>query len=62
MKALSRFVVRHRWWVVAGWIAAIVAIQALSSSLGGSRYKDDFKLPGTESQTVSDRLSKATTT
>ncbi|MBQ0825102.1 MMPL family transporter [Streptomyces tagetis] len=59
MKALSRFAIRHRWWVIAGWITAIVLIQVLSSSAGGARYKDDFKLPGTDSQAAADLLAKA---
>ena len=59
MKRLAQFVTRHRWWVVGGWIVAIVAIQALASAAGGANYKDDFKLPHTESQTVADLLQKA---
>jgi RND superfamily putative drug exporter len=59
MNALSGLVVRRPWWVVVGWIAAIALIQVVSSAVGGATYKDDFKLPGTESQTVSDLLSKA---
>jgi len=59
MNALSRFAVKHRWWVVAGWLAGIVLLQLLSSSLGGAKYKDDFRLPGTESQTVATLLTNA---
>ncbi|HEY0169226.1 MAG TPA: MMPL family transporter [Jatrophihabitans sp.] len=59
MQALARFAVRRRWFVVAGWILFIVATQALLAGLGGSDYRDDFKLPGTETQTVSRLLSEA---
>jgi RND superfamily putative drug exporter len=59
MQALARFAVRRRWLVVGGWILFIVAAQALLGSLGGSDYRDDFKLPHTETQTVSQLLSKA---
>uniref|UniRef100_A0AAU3HSB5 MMPL family transporter n=1 Tax=Streptomyces sp. NBC_01393 TaxID=2903851 RepID=A0AAU3HSB5_9ACTN len=59
MKALSRFATRHRWWVIIGWIAAIALIQVLSSSAGGARYKDDLKMPGTDSQAAADLLAKA---
>ncbi|MEW2521403.1 MMPL family transporter [Actinacidiphila alni] len=59
MKALSRFAIAHRWWVIVGWTAAIVLIQILASSAGGATYKDDFKLPGTESQAASDLLAGA---
>jgi putative drug exporter of the RND superfamily len=59
MRALGRFAVTHRWWVVGAWVVAIVAIQALASVAGGANYKNDFKLPHTEAQTVSDLLTKA---
>ncbi|MEO7262595.1 MAG: MMPL family transporter [Jatrophihabitantaceae bacterium] len=59
MQTLARFAIRRRWFVVAGWILFIVAAQALLAGLGGSDYRDDFKLPDTETQTVSHLLSKA---
>lgn len=59
MQTLARFAVRNRWYVVAGWIVFIVALQALLSGLGGADYKDDFKLPHTETDTVSQLLSNA---
>ncbi|MEO6501379.1 MAG: MMPL family transporter, partial [Jatrophihabitantaceae bacterium] len=59
METLARFSVRRRWFVVAGWILFIVAAQALLAGLGGSDYRDDFKLPNTETQTVSRLLSEA---
>jgi RND superfamily putative drug exporter len=59
MQTLARFAVRRRWWVVGGWIVFIIAAQALLSGLGGANYKDDFKLPHTETQTVSELLKKS---
>jgi len=59
MQALARFAVHRRWFVVAGWILFIVALQALLGGLGGSDYRDDFKLPHTETQTVAQLLSAA---
>jgi putative drug exporter of the RND superfamily len=59
MQTLARFAVQRRWWVVAGWIAFIVFAQALLAGLGGANYKDDFKLPHTETQTVAELLKKA---
>jgi RND superfamily putative drug exporter len=56
MQTLARFAVQRRWWVVAGWIAFIIGAQALLGGLGGANYKDDFKLPHTETQTVSELL------
>jgi RND superfamily putative drug exporter len=59
MQTIARFAVRRRWWVVAGWIAFIIGTQLLLSGLGGSNYKDDFKLPHTETDTVSKLLTRA---
>lgn len=59
MTALSKFAIRHRWWGIVGWIAGMVLVQALSSWLGGAKYKDDFRLPGTESQAVATLLSNS---
>ena len=59
MTRFSRLLVRHRWWTVGSWVALVLGIQILSMALGGASYKDDFKLPGTESQTVADLFSKA---
>jgi RND superfamily putative drug exporter len=57
MQTIARFAVRQRWWIVVGWIAAIIALQVILSAVGGSAYKDDFKLPHTETQTVSQLLA-----
>src|ERR1700712_2608299 len=59
MQTLARVAVRRRWFVGAGWVLFIVAVQALLGSLGGSDYRDDFKLPHTETQTVARLLSEA---
>jgi RND superfamily putative drug exporter len=57
MQTLARFAVSRRWLVVAAWIAFIVAVQVLLSGAGGSAYKDDFKLPHTETDTVAQLLT-----
>ena len=59
MRTVARIAVKHRWWVVGTWLVAIIAIQALASASGGAKYKDDFTLPHTESQTVSQLLKSA---
>jgi RND superfamily putative drug exporter len=59
MQTIARFAVQRRWWVVAGWIAFIIGTQVLLSALGGSNYRDDFKLPHTESQTVAQLLNRS---
>jgi RND superfamily putative drug exporter len=56
VRNLAQFAIRHRWWVIAGWLVFIVGSQAIAGSFGGANYKDEFKLPGTETQTVSTLL------
>ncbi|CAN5547004.1 MMPL family transporter [soil metagenome] len=59
MQRIAQFAINRRWWIVAGWIAFIIGAQVLLSALGGSNYKDDFKLPHTETENVSRLLSGA---
>jgi RND superfamily putative drug exporter len=59
MQTFARFAIRNRWWIVAGWLAVIVLSQVLSSSLGGANYRDEFKLPHTETDTVSTLLKNS---
>jgi putative drug exporter of the RND superfamily len=59
MQSLARFAIRHRWWVIAAWLAFIVLAQGISSSLGGANYRDEFKLPHTETDTVSTLLKSS---
>ena len=56
MQSIARFATRYRWFVLAGWILVIVALQAVAGAAGGSAYKDVFTLPHTETQTVLDLL------
>jgi RND superfamily putative drug exporter len=59
MQTLARAVMRYRWLVIAGWLAFIVLAQVISGALGGANYRDEFTLPHTETQTVSDLLKNA---
>ncbi|TAM92154.1 MAG: MMPL family transporter [Jatrophihabitans sp.] len=56
MRTIARFAVRHRWYVIAAWVALIIAAQALAAAAGGAAYKDVFTLPHTQTQTVLDLL------
>src|SRR3954447_25031586 len=53
---LARVCNRHRWRTFLAWLAALVAIQVVASSVG---VKDisSFRLPGTESQRAYDLLA-----
>lgn len=52
MRAFAWWSVRHRWWVIAGWIFLVVALAGLSQLAGGARYENAFTFPGSESQTA----------
>jgi putative drug exporter of the RND superfamily len=55
---LARLCVRHRLPVLAAWLAATVALVAVSHTLGETT-SEDLSLPGTDSQAASDTLAKA---
>jgi putative drug exporter of the RND superfamily len=59
VKSLATFAIRHRWWVIAGWVAFILLAQGISAALGGSNYKDTFSLPHTETASVAKVLKNA---
>jgi RND superfamily putative drug exporter len=48
MRALARWSFTHRRIVVAAWLAALVALSLIHSA-AGSKYKDSFRLHGTDS-------------
>src|ERR1700753_4206477 len=56
MDKLARFMIRNRWWVIVGWIVFLLLANGISRGLGGANYKDEFKLPHTETHTVADLL------
>ncbi|MGL5862155.1 MAG: MMPL family transporter [Phycicoccus sp.] len=58
MRTFAAGVVRWRWWVIAGWLVAVVGLQ-LGSVQAGTDYKDVFETPGTESQSASDVLEES---
>ena len=44
---LGRFSFRHKWWVIAAWVAAMVLVVSLVSALQ-PKFSKDFELPGTD--------------
>jgi putative drug exporter of the RND superfamily len=57
MVRLTRWCIGHRRRLVAGWIAIAIGATALATAVGRN-YSTNFSLPGTESQRVSDLLSR----
>ena len=49
---------RFRYVVVAGWLAVVVALSALSGAVGGE-VSDDYDLPGSESHRAAELLTEA---
>ncbi|MCU1689490.1 MAG: hypothetical protein JWN20_1418, partial [Jatrophihabitantaceae bacterium] len=59
MERLARFCTRNRWWVVGAWIAIIAGTAVLAGATGGADYRNEFTLPGTETEAVSNLLEDA---
>jgi RND superfamily putative drug exporter len=55
--ALAGWAQRHRWAALVLWVAVLAAI-TLGSMAAGSAYKNDFSLPGTDSQAATDLFKK----
>ncbi|MDT7839700.1 MMPL family transporter [Streptomyces justiciae] len=51
--ALAGWAQRHRWAALVLWVAVVAAI-TLGASAAGSAYRNDFSLPGTDSQAATD--------
>src|SRR5690349_299525 len=57
MTSLARWAFRHRRIVLALWIALLVGLGVLNGAVGAA-FKDDFKLPDTESKRALDILQR----
>ncbi|MEV6265300.1 MMPL family transporter [Streptomyces sp. NPDC051784] len=55
--ALAGWAQRHRWAALLLWVAVVAAI-TLGSTAAGSAYRNDFSLPGTDSQAATDLFKK----
>ncbi len=54
---LAGFSYGHRWIALLLWVAVVVGLQVTSMAVGDD-YRNDFKLPGTDSQDASDLLER----
>jgi RND superfamily putative drug exporter len=55
--SLAGWAQRHRWAALLIWVAVLVTV-TLGSQAAGSAYKNDFSLPGTDSQAATDLFTK----
>jgi RND superfamily putative drug exporter len=51
----TRACATHPWRVVAGWVAIVVALVALVAAFGGG-LKDEFSIPGSDTQKAADLI------
>ncbi|WP_131745782.1 MMPL family transporter [Frankia sp. Cppng1_Ct_nod] len=57
MASLARWCFRHRWIVLLLWLVALLGFGAAATATG-TDYKNNFSLPGTESQQAIDLLKR----
>jgi putative drug exporter of the RND superfamily len=55
LRSLATFSVRHRWFVVAAWLALVAGATVAGQTLGGS-FSNDLSVEGTDSQAAYDTL------
>ena len=55
LASLARACVRHRWIVLGVWVALMIVINGIASSVGPD-YRTDFALPDSEAREVQDLL------
>lgn len=59
MRTFAWWSVRHRWWVVGGWVALAALLAGLSTAVGGAKYADGVDLAdGYGSQQVQELLER----
>ena len=59
MERLARFCIRNRWWVVGAWLAIIAGTTVIAGATGGANYRNEFTLPGTETDAVAQLFADA---
>ncbi|WP_239163537.1 MMPL family transporter [Paractinoplanes rishiriensis] len=52
---IAQWAYRRRWQALASWVLVLIAVTAAAQVVGAS-YRNDFSLPGTESQQALDHL------
>ena len=45
MQAFAWWSVRHRWWVIGGWLAVVLLLTGISLAVGGAKYNNSVTLP-----------------
>ncbi|MCB2412209.1 MMPL family transporter [Demequina sp. TTPB684] len=58
LQRLGLFSARHRWWVIAAWIAILGTVALTYATVGGA-LSTSLSIPGTPAQKVNDQLASA---
>ena len=45
MRSFAWWSVRHRWWVIGGWVALVLLLAGVSLAVGGAKYNNNVTLP-----------------
>ena len=54
---LGSFCFRHKWSVIAAWLAALIAVAGLVGALQ-PKFAQDFSLPGTDSGVATEQVEQ----
>ena len=54
---VGRFSFRHKWWVVAAWLIALLSLIGIVGLLD-PKFAKDFSLPGTDSGTATEQVEE----
>ncbi|MDX6617029.1 MAG: putative drug exporter of the superfamily, partial [Solirubrobacterales bacterium] len=57
MVRISEFLTRRRWWVLAAWLVVVVAALPFSAKQTDHLVGGGFTVPGSQSQSVEDKLA-----
>ena len=54
---VGRFSFRHKWWVLAAWVAALAVVLSLVGALS-PKFSQDFDLPGTDGGIAMEQMTE----
>ncbi|MDN5760465.1 MAG: MMPL family transporter, partial [Tomitella sp.] len=52
---VGRFCFRRKWWIIAAWLAALIAVASLVGAFS-PKFAKDFSLPGTDAGIAMDQM------
>src|SRR5918992_1192799 len=57
LAAWARACATHPWRVIAGWVGIVAVLVVLVATIGGS-LKDEFEIPGSDTQKATDLIEE----